>query len=163
LDAQRPLLVPGRGNPSASFHAGSCTARARASLDNVTPRVSRSRHVSCEPGPSALLTTRYRPAPTVQPSTAGALKSASFELSGGLVLLTSNLTGGLSAATVAPDATAWSALPPPPLRTAAISIASTGIDALGVNGQIFTDYHLVGHRWATAQTIGIPLAYGSSS
>ena len=32
LDAQRPLLVPRRGRPSASFHTGSCTARARASL-----------------------------------------------------------------------------------------------------------------------------------
>ena len=30
----------GRGRPSASFHAGSCTARARASLDSVTASIS---------------------------------------------------------------------------------------------------------------------------
>ncbi len=30
----------GRGRPSASFQAGNCMARARASLDSVTPRVS---------------------------------------------------------------------------------------------------------------------------
>ena len=42
LDAQAPLLVPGRGRPSASFQAGSCTARARASLDKVTASISRT-------------------------------------------------------------------------------------------------------------------------
>ena len=30
----------GRGSPSASFQAGSCTARARASRDSVTPSIS---------------------------------------------------------------------------------------------------------------------------
>ena len=32
----------GRGRPRASFQAGSWMARARASLDRVTPRVSRT-------------------------------------------------------------------------------------------------------------------------
>ena len=32
----------GRGSPSASFQAGSCMARARARLDRVTPRDSRT-------------------------------------------------------------------------------------------------------------------------
>ena len=30
----------GRGSPSASFQAGSCTARARASLESVTASIS---------------------------------------------------------------------------------------------------------------------------
>ncbi len=30
----------GRGRPSASFHAGSCTERARAPLDSVTASIS---------------------------------------------------------------------------------------------------------------------------
>ncbi len=30
----------GRGRPSASFQAGSCTARARASLERVTASIS---------------------------------------------------------------------------------------------------------------------------
>ena len=30
----------GRGRPSASFQAGSCTARARAFFDSVTPSIS---------------------------------------------------------------------------------------------------------------------------
>ena len=30
----------GRGRPSASFHAGSCTARARAFFDSVTASIS---------------------------------------------------------------------------------------------------------------------------
>ena len=30
----------GRGRPSASFHAGSCTERARARFDSVTPSIS---------------------------------------------------------------------------------------------------------------------------
>lgn len=30
----------GRGSPSASFQAGSCTARARASFDSVTASIS---------------------------------------------------------------------------------------------------------------------------
>lgn len=40
LDPQRPLLVPGPGSPSASFQAGSWTARARASLERVTASIS---------------------------------------------------------------------------------------------------------------------------
>ena len=32
----------GRGRPRASFQAGSCRARARARLDRVTPRDSRT-------------------------------------------------------------------------------------------------------------------------
>ncbi len=32
----------GRGRPSASFHAGSCTARARARRDSVTASISRT-------------------------------------------------------------------------------------------------------------------------
>ena len=40
LHPQRPLLVPRRGRPSASFHAGSWIDRARARFDSVTPSIS---------------------------------------------------------------------------------------------------------------------------
>jgi len=40
LHAERPLLVPRPRQPSASFQAGSCTARARVSLASVTASIS---------------------------------------------------------------------------------------------------------------------------
>ena len=39
-----------RGRPSASFQAGSCTARARASLDNVTASISSKMRATLFPG-----------------------------------------------------------------------------------------------------------------
>ena len=45
LHPQRPLLIPGPRQPSASFHAGNCTARARAFFDSVTASISSTMRV----------------------------------------------------------------------------------------------------------------------
>ena len=101
---------------------------------------------------------------TISPTLAAApLTSASFTASGAFVLLTGNSPSGPSLSSVAPGAPGWTALPDPPARTAAISSSAAGTDALALNGQTFTDYHLSGHDWETAQTIDVPLAYGSSN
>ena len=55
----------GRGRPSASFQAGSCTARARASRDSVTPSISSTMRWMLFSGwasvrPSELTCTPYR-------------------------------------------------------------------------------------------------------
>ena len=55
----------GRGRPSASFHAGSWTARARAFLDSVTPSISSTIRCTLFSGcasvrPSELTCTPYR-------------------------------------------------------------------------------------------------------
>lgn len=67
-----------------------------------------------------------------------------------------------SAATISPGGT-WQALPRVPAGTAAIVPGQARVDALAVTGATLTVWRLAGHSWALAQTIKVPINYGSGS
>jgi len=99
------------------------------------------------------------------------LVSTSVTAAGGFVILTggapSSGSGGgpLGAATIGPGQASWSILPTPPATTAAlvVTVPPGGTEALGVDSATFSDYRLTAGRWAPAQTIAVPIAFGSSS
>jgi hypothetical protein len=77
------------------------------------------------------------------------------------------LTGG-RAQTVSGPGGAWTALPALPPVAAGHSVALAlpaggGTEALAADAGIMTVYRLAGAHWAKAQTIRVPIQYGSSS
>ena len=58
----------------------------------------------------------------------------------------------------------WTALPPPPPSTATVSPAGNGLSALAVNDTMLTIWTLgASGRWASTQSIQVPIQFGSSS
>ena len=58
----------------------------------------------------------------------------------------------------------WTALPPPPPSTATVSAAGNGLSALAVNDTMLTIWTLgASGRWASTQTVQVPIQFGSSS
>ena len=102
----------------------------------------------------------------------GSVTATSLSLGGLLAVLAHTKDGRLVAEYVGPGRR-WAALPTPPGATVALadvapsslSFGATLFDAFTVKGTVLSVYALTpaGTKWVLAQTIRVPLAYGSSS
>jgi len=57
----------------------------------------------------------------------------------------------------------WQQLPAAPTGTAALALGGTGTEALAVANTLLTIWRLDGGTWTKAQTIKVPIVFGSSS
>lgn len=92
----------------------------------------------------------------------GALISTGVTSGSGFVVLTKASTSALTAAVIAGPGSTWTPLATPPAGTATISVSNNRSDALVVGSDTFTDYQLTDGEWVKAQTIQVPIPYGSS-
>jgi hypothetical protein len=68
------------------------------------------------------------------------------------------------AATLAGPGASWHALPALPRWAATLALGTAGqVDAIAAHGATFTDWRLASTGWSSAQTIHVPIVYGSSS
>jgi hypothetical protein len=115
------------------------------------------------PTPSAVGWTASAPLPVTNAVTAsGELAGATATAAGGTWVL---LPGG-QAATIGGSGQQWLLLPPTPAHTAVLASGpGTALDALAVTGSTLTVWQLDHGStvWARAQTIRVPIQYGSSS
>jgi len=80
----------------------------------------------------------------------------------GFAVLTTSISGALSAAVIGGAGADWAQLAAPPAGTATVSVSNSRTDALGVDGETFTDYRLDGANWIKIQTAQVAIPYGSS-
>jgi hypothetical protein len=102
----------------------------------------------------------------------GSVTATFLSLGGMMAVLARTERGGLVAEYVGPGRP-WATLPTPPGDTVALadvapsnlSFGTTLFDAFAVKGTVLSVYALTpaGTRWVLAQTIRVPIAYGSSS
>jgi len=105
----------------------------------------------------------WRLSPELAAPASGALCSSSTTAAGGFVVLVRTSTGCRTL--VANPATAsWRQLPDPPALTAVVVAGPGTLDALTVRSTVFSDFRLTsGGTWRLAQTINVPIQFGSSS
>ena len=173
-DGWQRLSLPVSG-PLVRLGAGTALVRAKAGLtalwaddalhwyayaplsSSATPTPTSS------PEPSAADWTASAPLPVTSAVTAsGGLAGATATSPGGTWVL---LPGG-QAATIGGPGQQWLLLPPTPARTSVLASGpGTSIDALAVSGATLTVWQLDHGStvWARAQTIKVPIQYGSSS
>jgi hypothetical protein len=121
----------------------------------------------------------YAPLASAQPSSAAWTASAPLPVtsavvaSGGLAGATAAAPGGMwvllpggQAATIAGPGQQWLLLPPTPAHTSVLASGpGNSLDALAVSGATLTVWQLDRGStvWAKAQTLSVPIQYGSSS
>jgi hypothetical protein len=165
------LQHAGSSATSADVHLPAADAKATVEVLRVVPD---------EQGIAALLavrkgsTTSYVAAWNSAPGSAawtlsapqpgaGALISTAVTSGAGFAVLTRASSGALAAAVIAGQGSSWTQLAAPPAGTATISVAGDRSDALVVDSATFIDYRLTGGQWVKAQTVQVPIPYGSSS
>jgi hypothetical protein len=92
----------------------------------------------------------------------GELTSTAVTSGSGFAVLTTSVSGALSAAVIGGAGADWAQLAAPPAGTATVSVSNSRTDALGVDGATFIDYRLVGANWIKIQTAQVAIPYGSS-
>lgn len=95
-------------------------------------------------------------------TSSGVLISTAVAPGAGFGVLTSGSSNRLAAAAIAGQGSNWAQLGAPPAGTATISVSANRTDALVVDSATFTDYRLTNGEWVKAQTIQVPIPYGSS-
>ena len=81
----------------------------------------------------------------------------------GLFALLDDAAGGQRLAVVTPDA-GWQALPSPPADSVTVAFTGARVDALSVRQATLTVWALAARNdWTRAQTVHVPIQYGSSS
>jgi hypothetical protein len=147
------LSLPASGQ-LVRLGAGTALVRAKAGLTELWGAEAES---------SAADWTASAPLPVTSAVTAsGGLAGATPTSSGGTWVL---LPGG-QAATIDGPGQQWLLLPPTPARTSVLASGpGTAVDALAVSGSTLTVWQLDHGStvWARAQTISVPVQYGSSS
>jgi hypothetical protein len=108
---------------------------------------------------------RWRLSPPLSPATGSTIRATGSTPGGGVYVLSAAGRQSQLASIDAGAAGRWRMWPTPPVGTLAAAFPMVGrVDALVVAGSVLTDDRLAaGGRWREAQTIRVPILYGSSS
>jgi hypothetical protein len=162
-DGWRRLSLPVSGQ-LVRLGAGTALVRAKAGLTAVWP----GGWVAYAP-----LTSSTRPSSTAWTASAPLPVTSAAIASGGLAGATATLPGGMwvlmpggQAATIGGPGQQWLLLPPTPAHTSVLASGpGNSVDALAVSGSTLTVWQLDRGStiWTKAQTLSVPIQYGSSS
>jgi hypothetical protein len=162
-DGWQRLSLPVSG-PLVRLDAGTALVRAKAGLTVVWPGGwSAYAPLESSSKPSHAAWTASAPLPVTSAVIAsGGLTGTTAALGGGVWVL---MPGG-QAATIGGPGQQWLLLPPTPAHTSVLASGpGDSVDALAVSGSTLTVWQLDRGStiWTKAQTLSVPISYGSSS